>query len=130
MKTRYLLAWLPMVLLAILNGVIREITYGQAMSGKHAHQLSTFTLILIFAVYIWYLNLKWPLASLRQAALVGLIWLVLTVIFEFGMGRFISGQSWEQMFQAYNILFGNLWLLVPVAVAVLPSAVYLIKNNP
>ena len=116
-----------MVILAILNGTIRDFTYGQFTSDHLAHQLSTFSLIIVFSVYVWLLNRKWPLKTLGQAALVGLIWLILTVAFEFAMGLFISGQSWEQMFQAYNILSGNLWLLVPLAVAVLPSIMYWLK---
>ena len=129
MTIRYIAAWLPMVILAILNGTIRDFTYGQFTSDHLAHQLSTFSLIIVFSVYVWLLNRKWPLESARQAALVGLIWLILTVAFEFAMGLFISGQSWEQMFQAYNILSGNLWLLVPLAVAVLPTVMYRLKKT-
>ena len=130
MTIRYLLAWLPMVIFAILNGLVREFTYGQYTSDQFAHQLSTFSLIIIFSVYVWFLNHKWPLESPDQAALVGVIWLILTVSFEFAMGLFISGLSWEQMFQTYNILSGNLWLLVPLAVAVLPTVMYRLKKKP
>ncbi|TVQ75247.1 MAG: hypothetical protein EA363_00765 [Balneolaceae bacterium] len=125
MFKKYLLAWFPMVLLAILNGVIREATYGQMVSHDLAHQISTVTLILAFSVYVWFLGRIWPLASLRQAALVGTVWLALTVAFEFAMGRFISGLSWEEMFRAYDLLSGNLWILVPLAVALLPSLMFL-----
>jgi hypothetical protein len=126
---RYTLAWLPMVVLAILNGTLREFTYGKAMSKLHAHQLSSVTLILMFVVYVWFLNSKWPLHSLVQAAVVGLIWLALTVLFEFGIGRSISHQSWEQLLQAYNIFDGNLWPLVLAAVAILPTLVFWLRRT-
>jgi hypothetical protein len=125
---RYLLAWLPMVVLAILNGVAREATYGRVLSEQAAHQLSTVTLILAFGVYIWLLSGRWPLPSLGQAWAVGAAWLMLTVAFEFAMGRFV-GLSWEQMLQAYDILAGNLWLLVPVTVAVLPALAYGLRSR-
>jgi hypothetical protein len=64
MIEKHLLAWIPMVFLAILNGVIRDATYGQALSNELAHQVSTITLILIFTVYIGFLSRKWPLHSL------------------------------------------------------------------
>lgn len=121
---RYILAWVPMAVLAILNGTLRQFTYGKVMSTLQAHQLSTVTLILIFFAYVWLLNSLWPLPSWTQAAWIGLVWLLLTVAFEFGVGRFIAKQSWEQLLQGYNIFAGNLWPLVPLAVAVLPALVF------
>ncbi len=125
MIARYLLAWFPMVLLAILNGGLRDFTYGQTLSHDLAHQISTITLILIFTLYVWFLGRIWPLPSLHQAAIVGALWLVLTVIFEFGMGLFVTGLTWMEMFRAYDLLSGNLWILVPLAVALLPSLIFL-----
>ncbi|HEX5512977.1 MAG TPA: hypothetical protein VFY81_01135, partial [Gammaproteobacteria bacterium] len=78
MVVRYILAWVPMAVLAILNGTLRQFTYGKVMSTLHAHQLSTVTLILIFFAYVWLLNSLWPLPSLTQAVLIGLVWLLLT----------------------------------------------------
>jgi hypothetical protein len=117
-----------MVLLAIFNGALRDYTYGKAMSELHAHQLSSVTLILTFVAYVWILSSRWPLQSSHQAITVGLIWLVLTMFFEFGMGRFLMHQSWKQMFQAYNIFAGNLWPLVLLAVATLPILSYWIRK--
>jgi uncharacterized membrane protein YraQ (UPF0718 family) len=128
MVIRYVLAWLPMVLFAVLNGTLRQFTYGKAMSELHAHQLSSVTLILIFSAYVCILSAKWPLRSLNQAIAVGLIWVALTVLFESAMGRYLSNQSWEQMLQTYDILAGSLWPLVLVAVAVLPALVFWIRR--
>ena len=125
MTRKYLLAWIPMIFLAILNGGLRDFTYGQVISQNLAHQVSTITLILVFTVYVWVLGRIWPLASLRQAALVGAVWLLLTVAFEFALGRFLSGLSWEEMFRAYNFLSGNLWILVPLSVGLLPTIFFL-----
>ena len=129
MVTRYLFAWIPMIFIAVFNGTMRDFTYGQAVSYELAHQISTITLIVLFALYVWFLGRIWPLSSLKQAALIGAIWLVLTILFEFALGRFVTGLTWEQMFQAYDLLSGNLWTLVPLAVALLPSLIYLQNNN-
>ena len=128
MIKKHLLAWIPMIFLAILNGGLRDFTYGQAVSQDLAHQISTITLILVFAVYVWFLGRIWPLASLRQAALVGTVWLILTVAFEFAIGHFISGLSWDEMFRAYDLLSGNLWMLVPLSVGLLPTVFHLINQ--
>jgi hypothetical protein len=129
MVLRYTLAWLPMVVLAVLNGTLREFTYGKAMSELQSHQLSTLTLILILGVYVWLLGSRWVLQSSAQAAVVGLIWMVLTVLFEFAMGRYVSRQSWEQLLMAYDIFAGNLWPLVLAAVAVLPAMVFWLRRT-
>jgi hypothetical protein len=130
MTRKYLLAWIPMVFLAILNGIIRDATYGQALSNELAHQVSTITLILIFTVYVGFLSRKWPLSSFSHAAVIGVAWLLLTVAFEFALGRFISGLSWQEMFRAYDLLSGNLWMLVPLSVGLLPTVFFLINQHP
>lgn len=129
MILRYTLAWLPMVVLAVMNGALRDFTYGKVMSELRAHQLSSVTLILIFGAYVWLLSSRWPLPSSHQAIVVGFIWLVLTILFEICMGRFLMHQSWAQMLQAYNIFAGNLWPLVLLAVAIMPSLMFWLHKS-
>jgi len=50
---------------------------------------------------------------------VGLLWLVLTLAFEFGFGRF-GGRSWSSLLQEYNVVAGKVWVLIPAWVAVAP----------
>jgi hypothetical protein len=52
MIIKYILLWLPMVLIAIFNGLLRESVYGPFMSELRAHQVSTLTAIIFFGVYI------------------------------------------------------------------------------
>jgi hypothetical protein len=128
MVIRYIIAWFPMVFLAVFNGALRDYTYGKTMSELRAHQLSSVTLIVIFGAYVWILSSRWPLDSIHQAVAVGLIWLVFTMLFEVGMGRFLMHQSWSEMIQAYNIFAGNLWPLVLLAVATLPILSYWLRK--
>lgn len=65
MILKYSIAWIPMVFLAIGNGILRELSYGRLMPELRAHQLSAFTGILLFGAYTWILSLKWPLQSRR-----------------------------------------------------------------
>ncbi len=117
-----------MVFLAIMNGIIRDTTYGRALSGEIAQQISTITLMLVFVVYVWFLSRKWPIRSLAEAAAIGAAWLALTIAFEFALGRFMSGLSWEEMFRAYDLLSGNLWILVPLSLGVLPAVFFLLAR--
>ncbi|MEW6447103.1 MAG: hypothetical protein AB1426_03305, partial [Bacillota bacterium] len=55
---------------------------------------------------------------------IGLIWLVLTVAFEFGFGHFVMGHSWSRLLHDYNLLKGRLWVLVLLWVAIAPYVFY------
>jgi hypothetical protein len=120
---KYPLAWIPMVFIAILNGIFRESVLAKKLSDLRAHQLSCLTGILLFFGYTWLLSLQWPLESTGQALTIGLVWLLLTVAFEFSYGHYVAHYSSEKMFQDYNLLAGRLWVLVLLVVALLPLMV-------
>jgi len=128
MIIRYTLAWIPMVFIGIVNGVIRQFGYGRFLSELPAHQVSSVTGIIFFGLYTWVLSLRWPLESSRQALSVGLIWLGLTVIFEFLFGHYVGKHSWSRLFHDYNILEGRLWSLVLMAIALAPYVMFRIRS--
>lgn len=121
---KYTIAWLPMVVIAIVNGAMREAGYKKFLGELRAHQVSTVTGIALFGLYIWALSLWWKIESPAQAVTIGLIWLVLTVAFEFGFGHFVMGHSWSRLLHDYNLLKGRLWVLVLLWVAIAPYAFY------
>jgi hypothetical protein len=108
----YTLFWLGMPLLAILNAVVREKVYKNALGELAAHQLSTVILLILISIYAWLISLNWNLESVGRAMIVGSIWLGLTVSFEFGFGRLVMKHSWQRLFHDYNILKGRVWILV------------------
>jgi hypothetical protein len=125
---KYSFAWLPMVFIAILNGIFRESVLAKKVSELQAHQLSCLTGVLLFFGYTWLISLKWPLESTRQALTIGVIWLLLTVAFEFRFGHYVAHHSWGKLFQDYNILAGRLWVFVLVGVTLLPLIVFKIPS--
>src|SRR3712207_1716407 len=50
----------------------------------------------------------------RQAtyAAIGAGWIGLTVAFEFGFGRLVAGQSWEELLADYDVSEGRTWPFV------------------
>jgi hypothetical protein len=121
---RHVLAWFPMILIAVANGAFREAWLLPRLGEHAARQVSTLLLLALFAIYIAAVVKVWPLASGRQAAAVGAAWLFLTLAFEFLLGRLVSGLSWQQMLAEYNLAAGRLWALVPLWVAVAPYAFF------
>ncbi len=116
----YIAFWLALALIGVTNGILRESTYGRYLSDLAAHQVSTLTGILMTGIAIWLFHRYQPTDSFQQAWLIGAIWLVMTVAFEFGFGHFVAGHSWQRLFADYNLLAGRVWsaFLVWILVAV------------
>ena len=128
MVLKYTIVWIPMVFIAIANGAIRQLGYGKVLSESFAHQVSCLTGILLFLAYTWCLSLYWPLESSSQALNVGLIWLALTIAFEFLFGHFVTKAPWGKLLHDYNIFEGRLWVLVLFAVFMAPYVVFRIRS--
>ena len=117
---KYFFAWFGMMALAIINGGFRDFTYKPYVGGLAAHQISTFVLIVLFAGYFRFLASVWPIRSATQARIIGGVWFLMTEAFEFGMGRFIAGESWDKLLHAYNVFAGQVWIFIPLWVLVGP----------
>jgi hypothetical protein len=101
MILKYFFAWFGMMILAIIKGGFRDFAYKSHVGDLPAHQISTIILIVLFAGYFWLLTTIWPIKSASQAWVIGGIWFLMTEAFEFGMGRFIAGDSWSKLFHTY-----------------------------
>ena len=120
MILKYTLAWVPMIFIAVANGIIRQFVYGPQMSELSAHQISCATAILLFFFYTRLLACLMPLKNPRQAFLIGGIWLILTVAFEFCFGLFIAGHSLDRLLHDYNVAAGRLWVMVLISLTLMP----------
>ena len=118
---RLLLMWLVFMIAAILNGVFREAVITPNMDAYTGHVISTFMLISLIILGT-YLFLKFWLRefSNRQTLQIGLIWLMLTVSFEFLFGHYVTGHSWAYLLADYNFFKGRLWSLILLVTVLSP----------
>ncbi len=108
-----------MVLIAVVNGAARDLWYKKYVEELTAHQISTFTLIFLLGVYIYFIIRRFRPSSGKQALYIGLLWLILTLIFEFGLGL-LRGNSFSTMLHDYNIFQGRVWVLILLWTAFAP----------
>jgi hypothetical protein len=110
-----LVLWIAILVLAILNGTLREKALIPAM-GTFGGLIASGVILSVCIALIAFLAAPWysPLSSL-QYWLIGLFWLLLTLLFEFSFGRFVQHKDWAQLLQAYTFEGGNMW---PVVLAV------------
>jgi hypothetical protein len=112
--------WLAILVLAVANGLLREAVLIPALgrfAGLMTSGLVLSLLILLVALLAapWYGRLE--AGSYWQ---IGAVWLVLTVSFEFGLGRLIQYKPWQELLQAYTFSGGNIWPAVLLMVLVAP----------
>ncbi len=111
--------WFAILVMAFLNGTLRELLLIPAFGktpGLIASGILLSTVIVIFARAgeRWY-----GPTTVGQAWRIGLFWLALTLVFEFGFGL-LQGKSWRELLQAYAFRDGDLWPLVLGVVLVAP----------
>ncbi|MBU7033408.1 MAG: hypothetical protein HXS53_12825 [Theionarchaea archaeon] len=116
MKEIYLQAlgiWIVMVFLAIINGTLRNNVYGPKMTELLAHQLSTVIYIAIFILmlFLFFSRTSTPYSQ-KDLVMIGILWLFLTIMFEFGFGHYIMGHPWSRLLNDYDLFQGRLWMLV------------------
>ena len=126
MLIKYTLLWVPLPFIFIANGLLRQFGYGPHMSDLAAHQISSLVGLVLLGVYVWCLNQFWPLPSGAQAVAVGVVWFLMTVLFEFVFGHFVAGHSWETLLRDYNLAAGRIWLLVLLWTALAPWVIHII----
>lgn len=122
--------WFGIMLLAILNGAFRDVLLIPRLGDLGARAISCLTLAMVILLVTW-IALPWirP-ATMPDAWRIGIMWLAMTLIFEFGAGHYVFGTPWSALLSDYNVLAGRLWILVLVATATAPALIYGLGHNP
>lgn len=120
MIRKALLFWFLLMLLAILNGTVRIkliIPFTGLTTGL---AISTVLLCALILGATW-VGIRWlgP-ADAKQAWSIGLLWLIMTLSFEFGAGHFLFKKPWSELLVDYNIAQGRIWVLVPIVTTLAP----------
>jgi hypothetical protein len=126
---RYLAAWFVLLVVAVINGALRDLTYGKFVSELLANQISSLSGIILFGVAFYQFVLYWPPASARQAIYIGLFWMALTVAFEFLFFHYVAGHPWSELLAKYDMASGQLWPLILLWVALGPYVFYRYFNK-
>lgn len=100
--------WLLIIFAESIHGTLRQLFLAPLVGDFTARRIAFFIgLLLIFG--ITYLFIRWINATSFKALLaVGIMWMILTAMFEFGLGRFVMNLSWERIFEDYDLSRGGL----------------------
>lgn len=120
MLTRSIAIWFVMLVIAAINGAVRQSILIPRFGEVAGRAVSTVSLSALIIALTW-LTIRWirPVST-RAAWQVGLLWVTLTLAFEFLAGHYLFGHPWADLFADYNVLRGRIWILVLVVTAVAP----------
>jgi hypothetical protein len=124
MYFKYFFAWFGIVVLGLINATVRQVVYARYVGELAAHQISTLTFAILVGLYAWALSGFLKLSSAGEAIGVGLMWMVLTIVFEFALGRYVVGDPWGKLVHDYNLLEGRVWGLFILWVGLAPYVSY------
>lgn len=108
--TRAALTWMLMMLAETGHGAVREIFIAPLIGALRARQLGVLIGSVIVVLIAWLCS-RWLKANTpRKQWAVGVFWVVLTLLFEFSLGR-ATGASWSRLLSDYNPAQGGFMLL-------------------
>ena len=105
---RAFLVWLVIITVETVHGILRGVLLVPIVGDLPARQIGVLIgSLLIFAVA--YLFIRWIAVKTKlQFLAVGLLWVLLTVIFEVVLGRLVLGLSWTRITEDYDLSQGGL----------------------
>lgn len=110
-KPNYLLrgmvVWFVIIFVESLHGTARELLLKPIVGDFRARQIAVFSgMVLIFSVA--YFFVRWlATENTNQLLKIGFMWLLLTLAFEFSLGRLL-GFSWQRLWEDYDLTRGGL----------------------
>jgi hypothetical protein len=115
--------WCVVLVAAVMNGFVRTQWLIPKFGDPHGHMISVLLLCLWIFALTWLL-VPWMHPTTGNEALrIGVFWLMLTLLFEFGFGHYVAGRSWSYLLHDYDVLQGRIWVLVLVSTAIAPLIV-------
>jgi hypothetical protein len=120
MVGRAVLIWCALLVIASINGFAREAVLIPRIGDVAGRAVSSLALSVFIIILTW-ISIAWIAPrSTPQAWVVGVIWVALTLAFEFLAGHYVFHNSWSRLLEDYNLLRGRIWILVLVTTLVSP----------
>jgi hypothetical protein len=117
---RAVAVWASLLMLAVLNGGVRDTWLSPWLGDTLGRALSTVLLCALIILVTWW-TIGWirPVTA-RKALSVGALWLALTLAFEFGVGHYGFGKAWSELLADYDLRHGRIWIAVLVVTLLAP----------
>jgi hypothetical protein len=113
--------WFVFLVIAFGVGAVREGLLRPRIGEPKAHVIGTLIAVTLMMLVIYaFIRQIHESCSMTDLILIGVIWLIITVAFEFGFFHYVMGKPWETLLADYNVLRGRIWVLVLATVLLGP----------
>ena len=120
MLPRAVAVWFGILVLASLNGALRDLVLAPRWGDTLARALSTIVLCGLILLVTW-LTIGWIHPGTRREAIgIGVLWIGLTLGFEFLAGHFLFHKPWSILLEDYDLRRGRIWILVLIVTLLAP----------
>ena len=114
---RAIAVWFVLITAEMIHGIVRSILLRPRLGDRRARQIGVFTGSLV-NLGMTHFFIRWIGARTTRALVrVGVVWVVLTVVFEVTFGRLVMRSSWERIRSDYDLAHGGLLPIGLVALA-------------
>ena len=121
---RAVLIWFGLLTIAVLNGGFREAVLVPRLGRGVGQAVSTVLLSALILAVGW-TAIPWIAPrSLQEAWTIGVLWVALTLAFEFLAGHFLFGKPWQELLADYNIFEGRIWVMVLIVTLMTPIVAF------
>ena len=113
--------WFALSVFMVLNGTLRVYTYEKLIGDLPGHIVSTVTgcalILILTSLFLRFVPAEY---TQKDLLVLGVLWLLMTVVFEFLFGHYVAGHPWERLLADYNILKGRIWVLALITTLCAP----------
>ncbi len=126
---RALLVWLVIIVAESVHGTLRTLYLAPVIGDFPARRVGVFIgTAIIFVIALAFT--RWIGARTKAQLLgIGLLWVVLTVTFEFALGRGVLHYDWSRMLSDYDLSRGGLMVFGLLAMSFTPLLAARIRSQ-
>jgi hypothetical protein len=114
---RAIAVWLVLIGAEMIHGIVRSVVLMPRVGDKRARQIGVFTGSLMNLGVTHLFSECIGARTVHARVVIGVVWVVLTVVFEVTFGRLVMRSSWERIRSDYDLAHGGLLPLGLVALA-------------
>lgn len=112
--------WIGIALLEMSHGILRAKFLAPRVGDFRSRQLGVATGSLLILAYAWFVFPYISFHGPSDALLVGGVWLVCMLLFEFIVGRWVFHFPWKWLLNDFNFFQGRLLALGMIVLAAAP----------
>jgi len=114
MLPRALAIWLAILVMASMNGALRDLLMTPRLGDTMARAISTVLLSGLLLLVTW-VTVAWIGPRSRSDTIViGTFWVACTLGFEFLAGHYLFHKPWPELLADYDVRRGRIWIAVLV----------------